>query len=253
MAELPGELGGGFEDFGSLDERTLYAKFGIALDDGLDGFFHKACAHFHELVMDVACCVGVLDAAFLTEDDSSGIDVVVNHEGRDSGNLLPVDDRPVDGGGAAVLWQQGSVEVEGAELWHGPDLLRKHPEGHDDEDIGLPGAQCFQELRILQLDWLQDGNTPLDGESLYSALVDLEAASRRLVGDGDHARYLIPLVDQCLEGGDGELRRTHVDYACLLKETDDVGFELAPGCLELVGVEGRVLRGLPDQEDAYGD
>ena len=145
------------------------------------------------------------------------------------------------------------MEVEGAELRHAPDFLGKHPEGYDHEDVGLPGTQCLQELGILQLHGLQDRYAVLDSESLHRTLVDLEAASRGFVGDRDHACNLVPLVNQRLEWCYCKLGRTHVDDACLLEETDDTGLELTPRSLELVGVEGRILRGLPDQEGPYRD
>ena len=177
MAEFPGELGSGLEDFCALDEGTLDAEFGAALDDGFDGLHHKACAHIHEPVVDITCGVGVLDAAFLTENDASGVNVMVDHERGDSCHPLPVDDCPVDRGCAAVLRQQGGVEVEGAELGHRPYLLGKHPESHDDEQVRFPGTQRLQEFWILQLHRLQDGDAVLDGELLDRTFVDLQAAS----------------------------------------------------------------------------
>ena len=253
VAQLPGKLGSGLEDFGSLDEGALDAEFGIALDEAFDGLGHQLGSHGHEPVVDVAGIVGIFDAAFLAEDDASGIDVVVYHECGHSRHPLTVDDRPVDGRGAAILRQQRRMEVEGAELRHRPDFLRKHAEGHDHEEVGLPCPEGVQELRILQLDRLKYRNPVLHGVFLHRTLVHLEPASGGLVRYGHHADHLVALGNQGLKRCDGELRGTHVYYARLPEESRDLGLHQPPGVLDSVGAEGAVVGCFPYEVHRDGD
>ena len=253
MAELPGELGSGFQDFGSLDEGFLDAELGIALDETFDGLDYQVGAHRHKLVVDVSGGVRVVDAALLAEDDASGVDVVIDHEGGHARDPLAVDDGPVDGGRAAVLWQQGGVEVERPELGHRPDFLGQHPEGDDHEEVGLPGAQGLEELGIFQLGRLQHGDAVLHRIFLDRAFVYLESASSRLVGHGHDARDLVPLGHQGLKGCNRELGRAHIHYARLLEEACDGGLDLPPAGLDLVRAESAVVRGLPDEVSADRD
>ena len=68
--------------------------------------------------MDVAGRVVRFDSAVLSEHDSAGVNVLVDHEGRHSGESLAIDDSPVDRSCAPVLGQEGRMEVESAELRH---------------------------------------------------------------------------------------------------------------------------------------
>ena len=82
-------------------------------------------------------------------DYLSGIDFVFEEERRDAGLLFAVDDCPVDGSRTAVLRQERSVEVEGAQGWHVPHHFGQHAEGHDDLQVGMKATQFFEELLIL--------------------------------------------------------------------------------------------------------
>ena len=193
------------------------------------------------------------DAVLFAQDDAARVDVLVDHEGRHAGHGLPVDHRPVDGRGAAVLRQQGGVEVDGAELRHGPHLLGQHAEGYDDEEVGLPGLQLLQESGILQLEGLQDGDAVRDGVLLDGAFVHAQAPAARLVGDGHGTDDLETVLDEAVQGRDGEFRRAHIDDARLADQVDHPALELAPLVLQRVGTgQGRVIDGLPGQEGADG-
>ena len=177
------------------------------------------------------------DAALLAQDDPAGVDVLVDHEGGHAREFLAVDDGPVDGGGAAVLRQQRGVEVEGAQAGHAPDLLGQHAEGHDHEEVGLPGGEGLQEGGILELEGLQDRDAVGDGIMLDGALVHLEAPAAGLVGHRDHAHDLVTGLDEGVQGLHGEFGRAHINDAGGAEEAPDLAESLAPPDLELVHVE----------------
>ena len=206
--------------------------------------------------MDIAGGVRGLHPAFLAQEDTACVDHLVDHEGRDTGEVLSVDDGPVDRGRAAVLRQKGGVEVERAHLGHLPDHLRKHPEADDHEEVRFPGRKGFEEGRILELVRLQDGNPVRDGVFLDGALVDLEPASAGLVGHGHDAYHLVAApLGEGVERGHGEFRRAHVDDAGLLEQGHDLAEEFAAPGLEGVQVEGLLPDGHPGEEhaDRYQD
>ena len=71
-------------------------------------------------------------------------------KGRNARFRFPVDDSPIDRRRPAILRQQGSMQVEGAQTGHVPHHLGKHAEGHHNLQIGLPCTQGLQESLIFQ-------------------------------------------------------------------------------------------------------
>ena len=207
------------------------------LDQAFDGLQDQVGADFHQLVVQLAGRLVRPDAALLPQDDAAGVDVLVDHERGHARHLLAVDDGPVDRGGAAVLREQRRVEVEGAEFRHRPDFFREHPEGHHDEQVGLPGAQRLEEFRVLELDRLEHGDAVRHGVLLDGALVDLEAAAGGLVGDGHHADDLVAGLDEGVERLDREFGRAHINDARRAEQAGDAAHEHPPPGLELIHIE----------------
>ena len=223
------------------------------LDEALDGLYDHLGSYRHQLVVDVAGSVRVTDEQVLPKDDSTGVDVLVDHESGRSGPGLSVDDGPVDRSCAPVLRQKGGVEVEGSQFRHCPDLFRKHPEGNHYKDVGLVGFQLFEEVRVLELQRLEDRDALLHGEFLDCAFVDLLSASAWLVSHGDDSGHIVSVLQKCLERCHGEFRSSHVNYSCLLEHCYNFALCFPPPVLD--GVEiGHVcvVDCLPGQEKAYG-
>ena len=196
MLELVGELGGGFEELVALDEAALDAELHVVLDDTFYGFHNQVRTQGHKLVVQGAGGVCGLYPALGAQDNAAGVDVLVDHERGDAGDVFTIDDGPVDGSGAAVLGQQGGVEVERAKLRHGPDGLRQHPEADNHKQVGLPGGKVRKELRILQLFRLKQRQTVLHGIFLHCRFVHLEAPAGRFVRSGDHTYNLVAGLQQ---------------------------------------------------------
>ena len=252
MLELVGELGGGFEELVALDEAALDAELHVVLDNALYGFHNQACSKCHKLVMEGPCCVCGLYTALGPQNDTSGVDVLVYHERGDAGDVLTVDNGPVDGGGATVLRQQGGVEVERAKLRHGPDGLRQHAEAHHYKQIGLPGGKVRKELRVLELFRLKQRQTMLQGVFLHCRFVHLEASARRFVRSGYHAHNLVPGFDETVHRPHGELRRTHIYDSRFPEHAYDFTLYFPEPDLDAVHVEDAlVLDGFDGEEGAY--
>ena len=189
----------------------LRLRPGPVVADLLRGLDHELRAHLHQRIVQRSGIVVILNQITLLLENPSGIDLLVNHEGRDTRLTFAVDQRPVDGGGAAVLRQQRSVQVEGAQTRHGPDFARQHPEGHHHKEVGLEGSQLGEELRIAQLLRLQHRNAVFHRVALDGALVHLKSAAARLVGHGHHRAHVESGLEQRIKRAAGELRRTHID------------------------------------------
>ena len=150
VLQLPRELGCRLQKLGALDKASLYAQLYVLLHNAFHGLYHQRGAQFHEFVVQVPGRIRGLYPALGTQDNAAGINFLVNHEGGDTGNVLAVNHRPVDGRSAAVLRQQGCVQVEGAQLGHGPHHLRQHAEAHYHKEVRLPGGKLLQEGLVLE-------------------------------------------------------------------------------------------------------
>ena len=250
VLELVGELRGGFEQFGPLDEASLHTQFHILLDKAFHRLHHQRGTQRHQLVVQVSGRIRRLDVALGTKDDAAGIYLVVYHEGSDTGDVLSVDHGPVDGGGAAVLRQQGGVQVEGAQPGHRPHYLRKHPEAHYHKQIGLEGGQILQELLVLEFLRLQKRQALLHGDG---ALVHLEAAAAGLVWYGNNAHHLVAGLDKGIQRAHRELRRAHIDNAGFSEHTNDLTLDFAvAGPYQVYVEQAGVLDGFRRQENPDG-
>ena len=183
--------------------------------DALDGLQNQPGAHLHEPFVHRADRILRADRHADLPDDGPLVDFVVQQEGRDAGFGLAVDDRPVDRRGTPVLGQQRGVEIEGPQPRHGPDHLGQHPEGDHDPQVGLPGPQCLDELRVAELHGLQDRKPQLPGGDLHVALVHPLPAAGGFVGCRDDPDDLVAPGDQRPQRRHGEFRRAHEDDAQL--------------------------------------
>ena len=253
MTKLPGKLRRRLQHLRTLDKATLHTRFNILLDDTLYGLHHQVGTQRHQAVVHVTGGIGMGNPAFLAEDDATRVNVFVDHKGGHTRHLLPVDDRPVDRSGAAVLRQQGGMQVEGAQRRHGPHHIGQHPETDHDKKIGLESLEGFEEVRVTQLFGLQDGQALLYRIFLDGTFVHLEAASAGFIGHGHHAHHVVFLLQEGVQGRHREFGGTHIDDAGLLEEAHELTLDLAPPGANIIGIEqGGVVNGFPGKEDADG-
>ena len=172
------------------------SRLDIPLNQSLGRLDNHLGSDLHKTVVDVASRFVLSDQDVLAQDDSSCVYLLVDHESGRSGPGLPVYHGPVDRSRTPVLGQQGSMEVERAELRHRPHLFRQHSESHHDEHVSLVGFQFGQELRILEFDRLEHRNSTFDSELFHRALTDFLPAPRRLVSHGhDSYDFIFPVKE----------------------------------------------------------
>ena len=99
--------------------------------------------------------VGLGDGYAALQDDVARVDLMAEEEGRDARFLVAMDDGPVDRRRAAILRQQGGVQIERTQAWHFPNNARQHAEGDDDLQIGAECAQFVDEGGVREAFGLQ--------------------------------------------------------------------------------------------------
>ena len=75
---------------------------------------------------------------------------MLEEEGGDTCFGLSIHDGTVDRRRTAIFRQETPMQVECAETGHSPHHLRQHPEGDDDEEVGIDGAKCLHKVGTLQ-------------------------------------------------------------------------------------------------------
>ena len=153
------------------------------------------------------------DGCLCLEEYLPFVDLVVEEEGGDAGDVIAIDDGVVDRGGTTVAWQQRSVEVEGAVGRHVPYRLGQHAEGHDDKHVGLEGGQLAKEVVVAQFLGLQQWQLVVEGVLLDGAEGNLLAAARLTVGHGDNGRHLVAALHDGVEALDSEVGGAEIDYS----------------------------------------
>lgn len=187
--------------------------FTLPVNDVLHRLGHQVGTQHHQPVVHVLHIVIGPDGHPLLLYHLAGVYLVVQEEGGDARLAVSVDDGPVDGGGSAVLRQQGGVQIECSQARHGPHRLGQHAEGHHYLQVGPQAAQLGQEGFVLQTFGLQNGDAVLQrallhGRGLQLALVPPYG----LVRHGDDPHHIVAFVYQSLQCGHCKVGRAHVYY-----------------------------------------
>ena len=192
----------------------LRRRVAVGREDEVDGVGAELGAELHESVVDVLYVGIVGDGELALGDDATGVDVVVEEEGGDAGAGLAVDDCPVDRRCAAIVGEQGCVDVECAEARHCPHYFGEHAERDNDLEVGIVAAQLLEEVLVLHLQGLQHGQAVgkgvlLDGRGAQHGSV----ATDGFVGLRDDSHYVITVLNKSLERANGKLGCSHEHYA----------------------------------------
>ena len=135
---------------------------------------------------------------------------MVEEERGDTCLRLSVDDGPVDGCCPTVLWQQGGMDIEGAETGHSPHYFGQHAEGYNHLQISLIATQFLNKIRVFHLHWLEHGDVVCQGVFLHlRGLEGVLMTTYGFVGLGDHSNDLIVVFHQCFQGANRELGGAH--------------------------------------------
>ena len=124
-------------------------------DDSVYGLDNQCGTDSHQSVVHRTRVVGLGDGYAALQDDVARVDLMAEEEGRDARFLVAMDDGPVDRRRAAILRQQGGVQIERTQAWHFPNNARQHAEGDDDLQIGAECAQFVDEGGVREAFGLQ--------------------------------------------------------------------------------------------------
>ena len=106
-------------------------------NNGIESLQANLGAETHQSVVDILHVGIVGNGEVLLQNDAACVDIVVEEERCHARLRLTIDDGPVDGGGTAVLRQQGGMDIERAVLGHRPDYLGQHAESDDHLQVGF--------------------------------------------------------------------------------------------------------------------
>ena len=149
------------------------------------------------------------DFELTLQKDVAGVHTGVNAHGGEAGSRFSIDDGPVDGCGAAVFWEKGSVKIDPAVFWEGEQARRNDlAVGDDHDEVWGIALQEFLDFRGADLFGLMDGEFGGKSDFFYGGERNLAAAAARAVRLGDDGEdFEVGLREEVLEGENGELRR----------------------------------------------
>src|ERR1700680_4137344 len=128
---------------------VLWAGFNAAGLESTQGFDNQAGAAGGEARCQSFGGVVGRDGEVLLEEDVAGIESGVKTHGGDTGDGFAVGDRPLDGRGAAVFWEQRRVQVDVPERRKIEHPLRNDAAIADDDDgVGLERSELSAEFVV---------------------------------------------------------------------------------------------------------
>ena len=146
-------------------------------------------------------------------DDVAGIELPNDVHDGDARFVVARFDGGLDTGGSTVARQQRGVGVDDGQAGDVDDALGENlPVGHDDDEVGLEAAQFLHGGGVAHFLGLEHRNACLLRADLDArrgqGLVPPDGA----VGLGDE-RHQLPRAFQGVEGGNGDIPRSHHDNA----------------------------------------
>src|SRR6266850_4505750 len=188
---------------------VLRAGSDFSCGEAAQSFRHQGRAGFGEPSGKLRRCAFCADLELTLQEHVAGVHAGVNTHGGEAGSRFAIDDGPVDGRGATILWEKGSVQIDPAEFrdWQqtsGNNLAV----GDDDDEVWGVALQKFLDFRSADFFGLMDEEVGRESDFFYGGGRNLVAAAAwavRLRDDGDD--FEVGLREEVLEGGDAKLRR----------------------------------------------
>ena len=150
-----------FEKLGRFLERLMFCQLGflrhslrVSRGQGVDAFHKKVLARFQNAVVHVPCGVVGSDGDLHTTEHMARVDLVLEQKRGGPRHRFAIQDCPVNGCRTAVLRQQGSVKVDGAQAGEIPNHFWQHSEGDHHPQVRRPrfkGGPEFGRLQLLRL------------------------------------------------------------------------------------------------------
>jgi hypothetical protein len=93
-------------------------------NESFNGPDDQAGACIHQPVVQQACRLLFTDNQFFMQENPSFVNLFIKQKSGNPGLFFTVDQSPLYRGRSTVLGQKGSMQVEGAQRWFGPHLMR---------------------------------------------------------------------------------------------------------------------------------
>ncbi len=188
---------------------VLWAGSDFSCSEAAQSFRHQGRASSGETSGKLRRGFHCADFELLLPENVAGVHAGVNAHSGEAGSRFAIDDGPVDGCGAAVFWEKGSVKIDPAVFrdWQqarGDDLAV----GDDDNEVRGIALQEFLDFRGADFFGLVDGNFCGKGGLLHGREGHFLTAATwavRLRDDGE--KLEVGLREEVLECGNGKLRR----------------------------------------------
>ena len=102
---------------------VLRRKHRRSLFQHIHGLHTELRAHLCQLVKQTSACLIFAQTNLTLCDHVTGIDSHIHTHGGDTGNLISVDDRPLNWRCPPILRKQGRMNIQASVLWHVQDTL----------------------------------------------------------------------------------------------------------------------------------
>ena len=187
-----------------LKERILVdggnaTEFAIGLKQQIDSARNQPLAHLHHTIVQRTNILLCSNLKGLLEDDTARVNLMVKEESSGTRNLITIDDCPIEGRCASILWEKSSMQIECAQPRHSPYHFGQHTEGNDNLKVSSPSTQCFEERFVLELFGLKEREIMIECILLDGTILHLVSATSRLVGHCDDTNNIIAARDQRIE------------------------------------------------------
>ena len=170
----------------------------------IDGFCQQMPACLKDAVVKDACGVVVSHCDLHTSQNVAGVDLVLEKESGRAGDLLAMDDGPVDRSRSTEVGEEGAMQVDCAHGRGLPHQLREHPEGDDHAKVWRPTLERVQKIGGLQFLRLGQWQSMTHGNLFHIRGLHLASTSRGTVRRCDHPHHLMPRFEQTLQAYRGK-------------------------------------------------
>ena len=176
----------------------------VARGQGVDTFHKKVLARFQNAVVHVPCGVVASDGDFHTTEHMARVDLVLEQKCGGPRHRFAIQDCPVNGCRTAVLRQQRSVKVDGAQAGEIPNHFWQHSEGDHHPQVRRPRFKGGPEFGRLQLLRLGQGEAMLFRHNLHFGSAQGATSAGRSVGCRHDTNNLVVRFQQPFQTSGGE-------------------------------------------------
>ena len=201
------------EQLGSFVQALAFCReFGLrdglrrAVSEVVHSGHQQVFAGLEEPVVNNAGGVVWPDWDFNLAEHMTGVDFVLEQEGRRARGRFPVEHGPVDGSRSAILGQQRAVQVHGAQGRAVPNGFGQHPKRHHHAQVGIPSVEQGMKVRRLQRRRLRQRQAVFFGNLLDFTGTQGPSASSRPIRSRHHPDDFVPALEQLFEACGGKLR-----------------------------------------------